>query len=280
MDHMLVQCMSSRQLFVVPFINGRVPQGPLRSPARAEVCAGAGAATRLCRQIDSFATANGERCTEGALLMNIDVLILDMSSRFMVIRRLPRTIKLLESLGRQLEVGVVSFEFTGFNVVGWSTGPNVGTLLIGTHTNDHKLAHINVIFSDAGYATVAQVEMLHGFGTVLDPWDVLSHALHRLDYSCGLGALWKINPCGLDLERKKIAGAFTTDHMLNFLALTRSSYINVPTFGLIHFFLNHEETQSGLGPLDGTLFSHLMGTTESMKNYLFRCNIHTSDGCC
>ena len=92
------------------------------------------------------------------------------------------------------------------------------------------------------------------------------------------------------MERKKIAGAFTHDHMLHYLQLTGDAYrrIDVPFFSLSHFFVNHEETQvglvpfegmhawhevmfaqSGLSPLDDALYKHLVGVAERMNAYVF-----------
>ena len=71
--------------------------------------------------------------------------------------------------------------------------------------------------------SVAQTELHMAFGSADDPYYVLSHALHGLDYECSLGAPWNIKPAGLDLDQKKIAGAFTTDHMLHYLQLVRYS---------------------------------------------------------
>ena len=97
--------------------------------------------------------------------------------------------------------------------------------------------------------------MLISFGGVHDRFDALSHALHALDYSCGVGLPFGILPSSLDMSRKLIAGAFATDHMFRYLQLTRAAYrARVPTFGLMHVFINHEETQSGLGPSAGFLF--------------------------
>ena len=78
------------------------------------------------------------------------------------------------------------------------------------------------------------------------------------------------------MERKKIAGAFTHDHMLHYLQLMRDAYLrlDVPTFGIQHFFVDHEETQSGLGPLDDALYTHLLGAAKRLDSYLFILGDH------
>ena len=228
-DYLLAFCHKTGLHHVVPLVNFRKRSVP-SLPSQDEEIAhqppsdmGCTQATSwFCSPTHSFADGLDTRqgCTYTASF-HIDVLIIDMTSRFMALQRLPRTIRLLESLGRHLDAGMISFEFTEFNVVGYGTGPNVGTLLIGTPTNDHKVAHLNVIFNDAGYVSVAQTELHMAFGSAGDPYYVLSHALHGLDYECGLGVPWDIKPTGLDLDQKKIAGAFTTDHMLHYLQLVR-----------------------------------------------------------
>ena len=118
-------------------------------------------------------------------------------------------------------MGVISFEYMEFTAIGYGTGPNVGTLLTGSPKNDHRHHHINFIFNAAGYVTVAQSDYLKGFGHSDNPFYVLSHAVHPIEYACGVGSHWKINACHVDLERKKIAGAFTIDHMFHYLQLAR-----------------------------------------------------------
>ena len=137
---MLAFCKSTGLHHVVPFVNVR------KRPSQDMEAAAQWPSSRSPAQ--SFAngleTRRGCTYTAGS---HIDVLIIDMTSRFMALQRLPRTIRLLESLGRQLDTGMMSFEFTEYTVIGLGTGPNVGTLLIGTPTNDHKVAHIDVIFN-------------------------------------------------------------------------------------------------------------------------------------
>ena len=222
-DHMLAFCNKTGLHHVAPFVNFRKrPSQDVRQPLSDKGCTQA--TPWFCSTTESFTDGlDARRGCAYTASFHIDVLIIDMTSRFMALQRLPRTIRLLESLGRHLDTGMLSFEFTEFTAIGYGTGPNVGTLLIGTPTNDHKVAHINVIFNDAGYVSVAQSELHQSFGSADDPYSVLSHALHGLDYECGLGAPWNIKPAGLDLDQKKIAGAFTTDHMFHYLQLVRYS---------------------------------------------------------
>ena len=83
----------------------------------------------------------------------------------------------------------------------WSAGTN-------TSGGDHTSTHIGGIFRRFGYATIGQV----------DDWEpmrgghsVVSHSLHAIDWRCGPGQPFGLMPCGVDLERKKVAGIFTSE---------------------------------------------------------------------
>ena len=86
---------------------------------------------------------------------------------------------------------------------------------------------------------------------------------------CSVGSRWNIKATSLDMEKKLIAGAFTTDHMLNYLHRLRQTYLGTSVFGLIHTFVNHEETQTGLEPLDDSLSLHVLEVAERMDTYLW-----------
>ena len=122
---MLALCNGTGILHVVPLVNvqSMAQKRPFRGAAAADhqlpVAKGCTHETPwLCSPTSAF--ADNERCTQtSAADSHIDVLIIDMTSRFMALQRLPRTIRLLESLGRQLDTGVVSFEFTEFTAIGY-----------------------------------------------------------------------------------------------------------------------------------------------------------------
>ena len=87
--HILAICEGSDNVFVIPKITSR---------ARPTV-------------LDEIELEPQQsRCAQQGVQMNVDVVIIDMTSRFMALQRLPRTIGLFESLGRQLDTGVTSFE--------------------------------------------------------------------------------------------------------------------------------------------------------------------------
>ena len=115
---MLALCNGTGILHVVPLINvqARPFRGAVHQPPVAKGCTHK--TPWLCSPTSAF--PDDERCTHtSAADSHIDVLIIDMTSRFMALQRLPRTIRLLESLGRQLDTGVVSFEFTEFTAIGY-----------------------------------------------------------------------------------------------------------------------------------------------------------------
>ena len=56
--------------------------------------------------------------------------------------------------------------------------------------------------------------------------------------------------------------------------VNRAAYTDAPTFGLLHAHVNHEETQSGLGPLDDATYTHLIGAAERMDTYVFLLGDH------
>ena len=47
-----------------------------------------------------------------------------------------------------------------------------------------------------------------------------------------MGFAFKLHPTSLDMERKKIAGAFTSDHMLHYLRKVVQAYDPVPVFAI------------------------------------------------
>ena len=75
-------------------------------------------------------------------------------------------------------------------------------------------------------------------------------------------------------ERKKIAGAFVSDHMLHYVDKFSSAYEGTPVFALIHTFQNREDTQSGLGPMDAGLSLHVQDIARKMDTYLFILGDH------
>ena len=93
---------------------------------------------------------------------SVDLIIVDTTSRFMFLQRLPLCVEFLEAIGRQLDDGVAVYEFTMFNVVGGGTRQNLDIVLVGSHesnSDNHSSTHINAVFSRAGYVTTAQVGM-------------------------------------------------------------------------------------------------------------------------
>ena len=61
--------------------------------------------------------------------------------------------------------------------------------------------------------------------------------------------------------------------------LCRATYTHVPTFGIMHIHINHEETQSGLAPLDDGTYSHLLGAAESVDRCTSECPIGCAKQC-
>ena len=217
---------------------------------------------------------------------SVEVVVVDSTSRFSFLQRAPRTLSVLERIGRDLSTGVAVYDFARFTAVGDGTRGCADVLLVGTHDRcvdlDLRASHLTSVFSDSGYVTSAQVDVMTDIGywgheggsSCFKPYNFTSFADHSVDYGCGVGARWDLHPTKNDPNRKMIAGAFVTDHMFSYLRLLHDEYKGTPLFALVHTMSNHEATQSALAGMDEGLSAETLDVMRRSDTYLILLSDH------
>ena len=235
-----------------------------------------------------------ERCQVPAA--SVQVIVMDSTSRVSFLVSAIKSRRWLEDLGANPTSHkhlVLHYPF--MNIIGWGTPQNLNALFAAcppiyacppdfeSRNCATAEAHAFPPLRDGCDKTLAELYSARGYVTVLKSmsWP-LSRAVEGFDHRIDLHVDWLSHvhtcrasgECGAqgsegdyapywpssEVPHQHCLGDFPIHQMMLEYVQQCHSHYSIPTFSVLHTFVNHEMTQSGMARLDPYLYTHLKQT--------------------